>query len=188
MNWGDAINDLEYSINLLGNTVKNKVLAIGGSSGIDSTLIGGGLLMDKELQSRIGLPIGAYYGYRTDGIFQNENELNSYPHLSQAGVGDLRFVDINNDGVINGDDRSYIGSPIPDFVYGFSVSLNYRSFDLSLNIQGQTGNEIFNGKCSTSDPNFEKHVWNRWTGEGTSNSELDHRLVDIIIYLLIVYT
>ena len=119
------------------------------------------------------MPIGAYYGYRTDGIFQNENELNSYPHLSQAGVGDLRFVDINNDGVISGDDRSYIGSPIPDFVYGFSVSLDYRGFDLSLNIQGQTGNEIFNGKnVVRPDPyNFEKHVWNRWTGEGTSNSE-----------------
>ena len=174
LNWSDAINDLGYSINFLGNTIKNKVLAIGGSSGIDSTLIGGGLANGQRVtQSRIGLPIGAYYGYRTDGIFQNENELNSYPHLSQAGVGDLRFVDINNDGVINGDDRSYIGSPIPDFVYGFSVSLDYRGFDLSLNIQGQTGNEIFNGKnVVRPDPyNFEKHVWNRWTGEGTSNSE-----------------
>ena len=119
------------------------------------------------------MPIGAFYGYKTDGIFQNEAELEAHPHLSQAGVGDLRFQDINGDGVIDGNDRTFIGSPIPDFVFGFSFDLDYKSFDLSVGFQGQIGNEIFNGKnVVRPDPyNFEQHVWDRWTGEGTSNTE-----------------
>ncbi len=172
--WEDNVGDLGYSVNVLGNTIHNEVKAIGGNSGIDSVLIGGFLANGQAVTlSRVGRPIGAFYGYVTDGIFQNQEELDSYPHLSQAGVGDLRFKDVNGDGQINGDDRTYIGSPIPDFVYGFSVDLNYKNWDLSLGLQGQIGNEIFNGKnVVRPDPyNFEQHVWDRWTGEGTSNSE-----------------
>ncbi|TVR34557.1 MAG: TonB-dependent receptor, partial [Balneolaceae bacterium] len=124
-------------------------------------------------RSTVGRPIGAFYGFKTDGIFQNQSELDSYPSMSQAGIGDLRFLDTNGDGQINGDDRTYLGSPIPKFVYGFSLDLNYRYWDLSLGIQGQYGNKIFNGKnVVRPDPyNFEQHVWNRWTGEGTSDTE-----------------
>lgn len=172
--WEDVVGDLGYSVNVLGNTIHNEVKAIGGNSGIDSVLIGGFLANGQAVTlSRVGSPIGAFYGYVTDGIFQNQEELDSYPHLSQAGVGDLRFKDVNGDGQINGDDRTFIGSPIPDFVYGFSVDLNYKNWDFSLGLQGQIGNEIFNGKnVVRPDPyNFEQHVWDRWTGEGTSNSE-----------------
>lgn len=172
--WNDRIGELGYSIDVVGNTIQNEVQAIGGNSGIDSTLVGGFLANGQPVTlSRVGLPIGAFYGYVTDGIFQNQTELDSYPHLSQAGVGDLKFMDTNGDGTINGDDRTYIGSPIPDFVFGFSFDLFYKGFDLSVGLQGQMGNEIFNGKnVVRPDPyNFEQQVWNRWTGEGTSNSE-----------------
>ncbi|MEX2602549.1 MAG: TonB-dependent receptor [Gracilimonas sp.] len=174
LGWEDKVGDLGYGLSVLGNTIHNEVLAIGGNSGIDSLLIGGGLANGQTVtRSTVGNPIGAFYGYVTDGIFQNQEELDSYPSMSQAGVGDLRFRDINGDGQINGEDRTMIGSPIPDFVYGFSVDLNYKRWDFSVGFQGQYGNELFNGKnVVRPDPyNFEQHVWDRWTGEGTSNSE-----------------
>ena len=174
INWNDYAGELNYGITVLGNTVHNEVQSIGGVSGVDSILIGGFLANGQAVtRSTIGRPIGAFYGFVTDGIFQNQNELDSYPSMSQAGVGDLRFLDINGDGQINGDDRTYLGSPIPKFVYGFSLDLKYRNWDLSMGIQGQYGNKIFNGKnVVRPDPyNFEQHVWNRWTGEGTSNTE-----------------
>lgn len=173
LRWRESLNkDLSYSVGLLGTTIHNEVLTIGGNSGIDSTLIGGYLGNGQAVTlSRIGLPVGAFYGYLTNGIFQNQAELNAYPHMSLAEVGDLRFVDVNNDGRINGLDRTYIGSPIPKFVFGFNVEVNYKSWDISLDLQGQYGNKIFNGKdVVRPDPyNFEKYVFDRWRGEGTSN-------------------
>jgi TonB-linked SusC/RagA family outer membrane protein len=172
--WEDNVGEVGYSIEAVGNTIYNEVQEIGGNSGIDSTLIGGYLANGQPVTlSRVGLPIGAFYGYQTDGVFQNQAELDAYPHMSQADVGDLRFVDTNGDGTINGEDRTYLGSAIPDFVFGLSVGLNYKGFDFSLGLQGQIGNEIFNGKnVVRPDPyNFEQHVWDRWTGEGSSNTE-----------------
>lgn len=175
LNWEDYLGDeLSYGITILGNTIHNEVQDIGGNSEVDDELIGGALANGQRVtRSVVGRPIGSFYGYKTDGIFQNQSELDSYPSMSLAGVGDLRFVDTNEDGQINGDDRTYIGSPIPDFVYGFSFDLAYKNWDMSVSFQGQYGNELFNGKnVVRPDPyNFEQHVWNRWTGEGTSNSE-----------------
>lgn len=174
LTWQDRLGEVGYTVGLLGNTIHNEVLAIGGSSGIDSLLIGGFLANGQPVTlSRVGKPIGAYYGFKTDGIFQNQAELDSYPNMALAGVGDLRFVDINGDGVINGLDRTYLGSPIPKFVFGFNFDLDYKNWDFSAGFQGQYGNKIFNGKNAVRpDPyNFEKHVWDRWTGEGTSTTE-----------------
>jgi hypothetical protein len=150
------------------------VLEIGGNSGVDSVLIGGSLGNGYTVtRSEVGLPIGAFYGYKTDGVFQSQDELNAYPHDGQAGVGDLRFVDINGDGKIDGRDRTYIGSPIPTFIFGINAGVEFMGFDLSINVQGQTGNKIFNAKeVVRPDPyNFETRVLDRWTGPGTSNTE-----------------
>jgi TonB-linked SusC/RagA family outer membrane protein len=174
LNWREKKGDFTYSVGLLGSTIHNEVLEIGGSSGVDSTLIGGFLGDGRPVTlSRVGLPIGAFYGYKTDGIFQDEEELAAYPHSSQAGPGDLRFVDVNGDEVIDGRDRTFIGSPIPKLIFGFNGSMEYKGIDFALDFQGQTGNKIFNGKeVVRPDPyNFEKHVFDRWTGPGTSNSE-----------------
>jgi TonB-linked SusC/RagA family outer membrane protein len=171
---GQAGEDFNYRIGLLGSTIHNEVLSVGGNSGVDSVLIGGFLGDGRPATlSRVGLPIGAFYGYQTDGVFQTPEELNAYPHDSQAGPGDLRFVDVNGDGVINGLDRTFIGSPIPEFIFGFNFEMQYKAFDFSLDLQGQAGNKIFNGKeIVRPDPyNFEQRVWNRWTGPGTSNTE-----------------
>lgn len=174
LNWREKVGDFTYSAGILGSTIHNEVLEIGGNSGVDSTLIGGYLGDGRPVTlSRVGLPIGAFYGYKTDGIFQSEEELAAYPHSSQAGVGDLRFVNVNGDEVLDGRDRTYIGSPIPKFIFGFNGMVEYRGMDLGIDFQGQTGNKIFNGKeVVRPDPyNFEQHVFERWTGPGSSNTE-----------------
>jgi len=172
--WRDQVGKFKYNIGALGTTVYNEVLTVGGNSGVDSVLIGGYLGNGIPVtQSSAGLPIGAFYGYMTDGIFQTQAELNAYPHLSDAGVGDLRFVDVNGDGKLDGRDRTYIGSPIPKFIFGFNMGFEIVGIDFSINIQGQTGNKIFNAKeVVRPDPyNFEQHVMDCWTGPGTSNTE-----------------
>jgi TonB-linked SusC/RagA family outer membrane protein len=172
--WKDKIGKADYTISLLGSTLKNEVLKVGGASGIDSVLYGGYLGNGLPVtQSRIGLPIGSFYGYKTDGVFQNTEELSTYPHLSTAVPGDLRFVDINSDGKIDGNDRTYIGSPVPKFILGFNFEIAYIGFDLSFDIQGVYGSKLFNAKeVVRPDPyNWEKHVLGAWTGPGTSNTE-----------------
>ncbi|TSA37201.1 MAG: TonB-dependent receptor [Porphyromonadaceae bacterium] len=174
LNWRDQVGEFTYGFGVLGSTIHNEVLSIGGASGVDSLLIGGYLGNGQAVtQSRVGLPIGAFFGYVTDGVFQTQEELDAYPHSSQAEVGDLRFVDTNGDGKLNSLDRAYLGSSIPKFVYGFNFELAYKGFEFSADFQGQVGNKIFNGKeVVRPDPyNFEQHVFNRWTGSGTSNTE-----------------
>ncbi len=169
--WRDQVGKFKYNVGFLGTTIHNEVLSVGGSSGVDSVLIGGYLGNGIPVTlSKVGLPIGAFYGYKTDGVFQTQQELNAYPHDGQAGVGDLRFVDVNGDGKIDGRDRTYIGSPIPKFIFGFNFGFEIVNIDFSMNIQGQTGNKIFNAKeVVRPDPyNFESRVLGSWTGPGTS--------------------
>ncbi len=171
-NWRESVGEVTYSVGVLASTIHNEVLTVGGSGGIDSLLYGGNI-KGFLTQSRVGLPIGAFYGYKTDGIFQNQAELDAYPHTGDAGIGDLRRVDVNEDGVINDQDRTYLGSPIPKVIFGLNGEVTYRQFDLSLSFQGQAGNKIYNAKefIRPDAYNFEQHVMDRWTGEGTSTVE-----------------
>ncbi|MEQ8415795.1 MAG: TonB-dependent receptor [Imperialibacter sp.] len=174
LGWSDEIQGVKYRIGALGSTVHNEVLSVGGNSGVDSTLVGGYLGDGRPVTlSREGLPIGAFYGYQIDGVFQNQAELDAYPHDSQARPGDVIIRDANGDGRISLADRTYMGSPIPTFIYGFNLEASYKGFDINVDFQGQMGNKIFNGKeVVRPDPyNFERHVINRWTGEGTSTTE-----------------
>jgi TonB-linked SusC/RagA family outer membrane protein len=174
LGWRDQVGKLKYNIGINGTTISNKIISIGGVSGSDTVLYGGYLGNGQSVTaSRVGLPIGAFYGYKTNGLFQTQAELNAYPHLADATVGSLRFVDVNGDGKIDGRDRTYIGSPIPTFVFGFSVGFEYRGIDLAIDIQGQTGNKIFNAKeiIRPDQYNYESHVLGAWTGPGTSYTE-----------------
>ncbi len=172
--WKNKIGEVWYSISFLGSTIKNNVLKVGGSSGIDSVLYGGYLSNGIPVtQSRIGLPIGAFYGYKTNGLFQTPADLDAYPHLSTAAPGDLRLVDVNHDGKIDGNDRTYIGSPTPKLILGLNLQVSYKGIDFSFDMQGVYGNKLFNAKeVVRPDPyNWEKHVLGAWTGPGTTNSE-----------------
>jgi len=176
--WRSQVRHFKYNVVFLGSTIHNEVLEIGGNSGVDSVLVGGYLGNGTPVtRTSVGLPIGAFYGYQTNGVFQTQEEIDAYPAYTQAPdevqPGDLKYVDVNGDGVIDQSDRTYIGSPIPTFIFGFNVGFEIKGIDFSLNIQGQSGNKIFNGKeLVRPDPyNFEAHVMDRWTGPGTSNEE-----------------
>ncbi len=172
LDWKGSYRDLQYSVGAVATTIHNETLKVSGTGGLNDRLLG---LFNGRAVTRTapGLPLGAFYGYRVIGVFQNTEELNNYPHLSSTGVGDLKFEDVNGDGVLNGDDRTYLGSPVPKLLYGFTFNLNYRQFDFTADFQGQHGNKIFNGKeIVRPDPyNFEQRYFNFWDGEGTSNTE-----------------
>ena len=174
IDWKDKIDDFNYGVGILGTFVHNEVLELSGQTGADTVIYGGFLGNGIGVTAtRVGLPIGAFYGYKTDGIFQSQTELDSYVHTGEAGMGDLKIINVNNDGVINANDRTYLGSSIPTFFFGFNFNCQYKGFDFSFDLQGQTGNKIFNGKevVRTGEYNFEKHVINAWTGPGTTNTE-----------------
>ena len=172
--WNDQIGQVKYKIGGVASTVHNEVLNLGASSGSDS-FISSGSLGNSQLVTRteVGQPIGSFYGYNVIGIFQNQAELDVSPKLSEQAVGDLRYADNKKDGIVNADDRTFIGSPIPSLIFGFNTEFSYKSFDLSLNFQGQSGNKIYNGKMAVRPDlyNFEARVKNYWRGEGTSNAE-----------------
>ena len=120
-------------------------------------------------------PINVFYGYVTDGIFQNQSEVNTHAVQPGAEPGDIRFRDLNNDGVINDSDRTVIGNPNPSWLFSMNNSLSYKGFELSVFLQGIAGNKIYNAK-KTKKPrraaayNQTTDVLKRWQGEGTSNS------------------
>jgi TonB-linked SusC/RagA family outer membrane protein len=167
--WEEKRNDFRYRIGLIGTSIKNEVKKVFGTGGPGDYLTGA----DGITRTTPGREMGEFYGYVVDGIFQNQSELDAYPHTSQAGIGDIRFRDVNNDGVLNSDDRTFIGSAIPDFLYGANLELGYKAFDLAADFQGQMGNDIYNQKETVRPDfyNFEQHVFNRWRGEGTSTTE-----------------
>jgi len=173
--WRDQLeNGIAYEFGVLGSTIENEVLAMGTLAGPGSTLIGGALGNGQFVtQTQIGTPIGAYYGYQVAGVFQSEAELSDLPSLANQQVGDLRFEDINGDGIIDEQDRTMIGSYIPDFIYGFNLNVAYKGFSVGLDFYGQLGGEIYNGKDAVrpEQANYEASVIDAWNGSGTSDTE-----------------
>jgi len=154
-------------------TVNNEVLSLGNIPEV-ITGIGGG----QTHRTTVGEPLGYFYGFVTDGIYQNEGEVaKALPDAYSAGPapGDIRFKDVNGDGKIDAGDRTKIGSSIPDFYYGVNISAAWKGFDLSVFLQGVGGIEIYNGAGTSlinmnSGNNQLKSVLDRWHGEGTSNT------------------
>lgn len=175
LNWQDEVGSISYGFGINGNTVNNKVEGLGeGIPGAGTQIISGDLGNGQRVTTtQAGEPIGSFYGYQVIGVFQDADQLASLPHLSQQGVGDFIYADSNLDGVLDADDRTVIGSWIPEFVFGFNANVGYKGVNLSLDFAGQTGNEIYNGKQAIrfSTLNFEDKFNERWTGPGTSNSD-----------------
>lgn len=149
----------------------------------DTPLTTGGIGLNYNL-SRIqpGYPVNVFYGFVQQGIFQSRDEVDNAavqvpgedPATSTA-PGDIRYKDLNNDGIINDDDRTFIGNPNPDFTYSLNNTFSYGNFDLNIFIQGVYGNDIFNAtRLSTENmaitTNQSAAVLDRWTGPGTSNT------------------
>lgn len=120
-----------------------------------------------------GYPINIFYGYVTDGIFQNQQEVNRHAIQAGAEPGDIRFRDLNNDGVINDIDRTVLGNPNPIWMFSMNNTLTYKRLEFSIYLQGVTGNKIFNANNIDNTGmaaayNQTTDVLQRWTGEGTS--------------------
>lgn len=155
--------------------LKNKLIEYGNDSGWAN--LDGFQGINTITRAQNGKPFPYFYGFKTDGIFQNTAEVNAYTgkdgELIQpnAAPGDVRFVDINGDGVIDDKDRTDIGKGMPDWTYGFNFNVNWKNFDMSMMWQGTIGNDVFDATRRTdiTSSNMPSWMLNRWTGEGTSN-------------------
>ncbi|NDV94028.1 TonB-dependent receptor [Dysgonomonas sp. 521] len=173
LSWNDRIgSDWRYGISANLTTIKNKVISLvqDGYTITDGT---SGLPMMSYTQA--GYPIGYFYGYKVEGIYQSESDIANSPanKLVTVKPGDLKFKDVNGDGEITTADRTQIGNPTPDFTYGVSFNAGYKNFDLSVDMMGVQGNEIYRtwNIYEWSQFNYLENRMNRWHGEGTSNSE-----------------
>ncbi len=177
-NWRDTKdNGFSYSIGVNGGINNNKVLEV--SSGANPIYDGGTGLTSGALatRTRVGDPIGSFYGYIVDGIFQNAEEIKSSAQPN-AKPGDFKYRDISGtagvpDGAISSLDRQVIGNPNPKFTYGINTTFDYKNFDLSLDFQGVAKVDVYNANLGWryGNENFTKDYFdNRWHGEGTSNT------------------
>ncbi|MEP6684187.1 MAG: SusC/RagA family TonB-linked outer membrane protein [Parafilimonas sp.] len=186
-NWGEEFlaswnQDFskDFSANISGNItfMKNKVLSLAKdipSGTIDRYSQNNG---SADSRTEPGHPIGSFFGYVQTGIFQSYADIIKSPSESSLGAvrpGDRKFADLNGDGVIDANDKTFIGNPTPDFMYGTSITLNYKNISLDIAGEGVYGNEIFRVWNSLESPfqrvNYAAFQLNRWHGAGTSNWE-----------------
>ena len=192
-----------FTFEVSGNVsfIKNEVIKLYDSNFLASQRYG---RPNQEIaRTYEGQPIATFYGWRADGLYQNQAEIDADPNIAndprraneQIQPGDVRFVDLNGDGIIDDEDREILGSPHPAVTYGLNASVGYKNFDLSLFFLGVGGVEIYNAdRMQGLDPtypfNMYQEVENRWHGEGTSNSiprmttnrnNLNHRTSDLFI-------
>lgn len=179
VNYKSNIGEFGYSVGVNGAYNKNTVGKIPTADGIIHGAVA--QLYDNSgefYRAQDGFPIGYFWGLKTAGIFQNEAEVNNYRSPSgkliqpTAQPGDAKFVDLNNDGVINDQDRTQIGKPNPDYTFGITLGANYRGFDFSLVASGVTGNDIVQSYRNQASQygNYTTAVLDRWHGEGSSNT------------------
>lgn len=164
-------NDFNISTNLNFTTSNSKVTAINNG---DKSIWGGGygIPWTPIVRFEEGFSPGYFYGYKTDGIFQNQGEVDAHATQPGAQAGDIRYADINGDGVIDAEDRTQIGDPFPDFIIGWNLALNYKSFDFSLFTYASVGGDIYRAyERNLNYTNRFAGTLDRWTGEGTSDSE-----------------
>lgn len=166
VNWREKRGKFGYNLGIIYSTVQNEVEKLNqGRSEIFAAQLPSG---DFATRTVVGQSIGAFYGYKVAGIFQNQQELNTLPKIGTEKPGDLRFEDIDGDGVITEKDRTSLGSPIPKMTYGFSGGIEFWGFDASADFFGVKGNRVLNAKVT---PRYGVYNWeksyydNRWTSE-----------------------
>lgn len=180
LNYRNRDRAFKYSVG--GNIafVKNEVTGLGQGS---EPIFGARVQSANAdvTKTDVGQPIGSFFGYVTDGIFQTQDEIASAAFQNEnTAPGDIRFKDLNGDGVINTDDQTYLGNPSPNITYGMTLDLEFKGFDLGIFVQGTQGNEIYNAtvRYDFNYVNRPVSVLNRWTGVGTSNFEPRVNLLD----------
>ncbi len=173
--YSDGVGDWNWSVDFNVAYNKNRVIEVGNAEGyIPGATVG--TSMNSVTRMEEGLPISFFYGYQTDGIFQNDAEAEGYIDANgnriqpDAVAGDFRYVDLNGDGQIDDNDRTMIGDPNPDFTGGLTLGAGWKGFDLSIFFSGMYGNDIFNAtrRWDQTMSNYQISAADRWHGEGTS--------------------
>lgn len=167
--WRDQIGDWGYSVGVNLTTIKNEVKSLVQDG---YSIIAG----DKsQSYTMAGYPIGFFYGYKVDGVYQSQADIDASPKNTLAAVtpGDLKFKDVNGDGEITPADRTLIGDPTPDVTYGISLGVSYKGWDLGIDMMGQGGNQIYRtwDNYNWAQFNYMEQRLDRWHGEGTSNTQ-----------------
>ena len=177
VNWRDAVNDFKYEVGVNLSGVKNT----GEKFVAGSAILAGDFFNDRIIRNEENGEISRFYGYIADGLFQNQTEINSHTNdkgdLVQKGAkpGDIRFKDVNRDGVLDESDKVFIGNAFPDLMMGLNTRLEYKNFDLVANFYGTLGNDIYNSAkggflAGTEGQNVYAGLSEMaWHGEGTSN-------------------
>ncbi len=174
-----SFGDFNLSVNANGSYLKNTVTYVSA----DTNFIGGGASfqsMSTVTRIQVGQSYNSFFGYKTLGIFQNEQEIQSYTNKAggliqpDARPGDFKWADLDGDGKItSGDlDKTFLGSNLPKYTFGFTINLDYKGFDLMVFGQGAAGNKIFQGlrRLDILTANYSTKAMSRWHGEGTSNT------------------
>lgn len=153
VNYKDNIDKFRYEIGFNISYIKNEVVSLGtGNEPIYGGYLNESSVLAFVTKTEVGRPIGGFYGYVTDGIFNTYEEVKASPQYEYGKndfeqttrPGDFRFKDLNKDGVITAEDRTYLGSALPDFVFGIPISFGYGNLAMDILFQGQTGNKVFN--------------------------------------------
>lgn len=172
--YSDNFSDnFKFSIRYNVTTLENEVISVSNDDGF---IEGGSFGVGQEFgpsRMEAGFPIGFFYGLQTDGIIQNQEEFNNATPTATnpPQIGDLSFVDQNGDNIIDGDDRVYLGDPIPDATMGLNISLDYKNFDFAMYAFASIGNEIVrNYERNQNLVNKPTYFLDRWNGEGTTNT------------------
>ncbi|MEC3905811.1 TonB-dependent receptor [Tamlana sp. 2201CG12-4] len=168
LSWSDGSEDFNYSVSANLSTINNEVLRLSDRRSV----LNGSFQSQTLTRTQTGGPIGAFWGYKTAGIFQNQDQIDNSPTLGGEAPGDLIYVDTNGDDVITEEDMTVIGSPIADFTFGFNVAFDYKNFDFSMDVNGVYGNEILNLKAKkrwSSTYDYEQRFVHSWNGEGSTN-------------------
>ena len=181
LSWSDRLGkDLHYYVNVNGAYNHNEVGNIPTEDGIIHGTDGNGQLYDNSTEfyrASNGRPIGYFWGYKTAGVFQNQQDINDWIAAgngvlqSDVQPGDVKYYDIDHNGVINDADKVNLGNGMPDFTYGFTLGFDYKGFDFNVTANGMVGNDIVQAyrNVGTKTANYTTEVLSRWTGEGTSN-------------------
>ncbi|TCO07454.1 SusC/RagA family TonB-linked outer membrane protein [Natronoflexus pectinivorans] len=185
LSWNDRVGEFRYGVTLSGAQNRNKVTRLANAEGLitgETNVLSQGTSYVYRVE--VGQPIGYFYGYKTDGIFQNQAEVDQYVTADGTTIvigsepdtprrpGDVRFVDQNGDGVIDEADKVKLGSPHPDFELGMQLNAEFRGFYVNTTLAGKFGMQVmqsYRDFAGSPMQNYPTSVFNRWHGEGTSN-------------------
>ena len=171
------VGKFEWDLNFNISHNKNTLVSLNDGSG-NKSLIGWGQWSDVVTESKVGESLYSFYGYKTDGIYTSLEDIENspkpqaapsdgvYKRTSTVWVGDIKYKDLNGDNVINTEDRTNIGSPMPKFTFGFTNTFRYKNFDLTLFLNGSVGNKILNYNAITL-----THMYSSWTNQTKNISD-----------------